>query len=120
MSNVLQELSPAELKEREKLVRLLRDELRNEEMTLVLLKKLRQSQQMKENIAVAPGRYIHLLSNLCQYYYPFFAGNGKKRKKNCPWRMFPSFVPLNSDIRLFEAISLDNIILHSFFFTYFC
>ncbi|XP_008474311.1 transcriptional repressor p66-beta [Diaphorina citri] len=50
----IKELSPAELKDRERLVRILRDELRNEEMTLVLLKKLRQSQQMKENIAVAP------------------------------------------------------------------
>ncbi|XP_018906953.2 transcriptional repressor p66-beta isoform X2 [Bemisia tabaci] len=53
----IKELTPAELKEREdreRFVRKLRDELRNEEMTLVLLKKLRQSQQMKENIAVAP------------------------------------------------------------------
>lgn len=36
------------------MVRRLREELRNEEMKLVLLKKLRQSQQMKENIAVVP------------------------------------------------------------------
>lgn len=49
-----QELSPAEVLERERLVRRLREELRNEEMKLVLLKKLRQSQQMKENIAVVP------------------------------------------------------------------
>ncbi|BES90478.1 GATA zinc finger domain containing 2B [Nesidiocoris tenuis] len=33
-------------------VRKLRDQLRNEEMTLVLLKKLRQSYQIKENVAV--------------------------------------------------------------------
>lgn len=50
----LQELSPAELEERERGLRKLREELRNEEMKLVLLKKLRQSQQMKENIAVVP------------------------------------------------------------------
>lgn len=37
------------------MLRKLREELRNEEMKLVLLKKLRQSQQMKENIAVAPS-----------------------------------------------------------------
>ena len=49
-----QELSPAELAERERGLRKLREELRNEEMKLVLLKKLRQSQQMKENIAVVP------------------------------------------------------------------
>ena len=37
------------------MLRKLREELRNEEMKLVLLKKLRQSQQMKENIAVTPS-----------------------------------------------------------------
>ncbi|XP_054277985.1 transcriptional repressor p66-beta-like isoform X2 [Macrosteles quadrilineatus] len=50
----IKELSPSEVLERERLVRRLREELRNEEMKLVLLKKLRQSQQMKENIAVVP------------------------------------------------------------------
>lgn len=50
-----QELSPAEVEERERMLRKLKEELRNEEMKLVLLKKLRQSQQMKENIAVAPS-----------------------------------------------------------------
>ena len=40
--------------EAEKKIRLLKDELRNEEMKLVLLKKLRQSQQMKENISIVP------------------------------------------------------------------
>ncbi|XP_075216234.1 transcriptional repressor p66-beta simjang isoform X4 [Lycorma delicatula] len=50
----IKELSPAEVREREKLVRRAQEELRNEEMKLVLLKKLRQSQQMKENIAVVP------------------------------------------------------------------
>lgn len=49
---MLQELSKEELIEKERLIRKLREELRNEEMKLVLLKKLKQSQQMKENIAV--------------------------------------------------------------------
>jgi transcriptional repressor p66 len=49
---LLQELSKEELVEKERLIRKLREELRNEEMKLVLLKKLKQSQQMKENIAV--------------------------------------------------------------------
>lgn len=40
--------------EAEKRIKLLKDELRNEEMKLVLLKKLRQSQQMKENISIMP------------------------------------------------------------------
>ncbi|KAJ9599621.1 hypothetical protein L9F63_026530, partial [Diploptera punctata] len=53
-SSTQKELSPAELAERERGLRKLREELRNEEMKLVLLKKLRQSQQMKENIAVVP------------------------------------------------------------------
>lgn len=51
----IKELSPAEVEERERMLRKLREELRNEEMKLVLLKKLRQSQQMKENIAVTPS-----------------------------------------------------------------
>ncbi|KAK7793641.1 hypothetical protein R5R35_006129 [Gryllus longicercus] len=50
----IKELTPAELQERERGLRKLREELRNEEMKLVLLKKLKQSQQMKENIAVVP------------------------------------------------------------------
>lgn len=48
----IKELSEQELYERGKIMKKLRDELRNEEMTLVLLKKLRQSHQLKENIAV--------------------------------------------------------------------
>lgn len=35
-------------------MRRLREELRAEEMKLVLLKKLKQSQQLKENVAVLP------------------------------------------------------------------
>ncbi|XP_059474794.1 transcriptional repressor p66-alpha isoform X2 [Neocloeon triangulifer] len=50
----IKELSTEELAEKERLIRKLREELRNEEMKLVLLKKLKQSQQMKENIAVLP------------------------------------------------------------------
>lgn len=50
----IKELSAAERMEAEKKIRLLKDELRNEEMKLVLLKKLRQSQQMKENISIVP------------------------------------------------------------------
>ncbi|XP_042902008.1 transcriptional repressor p66 alpha isoform X2 [Parasteatoda tepidariorum] len=41
---------PIELKEKRRLLRELRDELRSEEMKLVLLKKLHQSQMIKENI----------------------------------------------------------------------
>ncbi|KAG8196855.1 hypothetical protein JTE90_027567 [Oedothorax gibbosus] len=41
---------PEELREKRKLLRELRDELRSEEMKLVLLKKLHQSQMVKENI----------------------------------------------------------------------
>lgn len=39
---------------RERGLRRLREELRAEEMKLVLLKKLKQSQQLKENVAVLP------------------------------------------------------------------
>ena len=39
---------------RERGLRRLREELRAEEMKLVLLKKLKQSQQLKENVAVIP------------------------------------------------------------------
>lgn len=40
------------------MLRKLKEELKSEEMKLVLLKKLRQSQQLKENIAVpkAPSK----------------------------------------------------------------
>lgn len=48
----IKELSEQEIQERGRIMKKLRDELRNEEMTLVLLKKLRQSHQLKENIAV--------------------------------------------------------------------
>lgn len=51
----IKELTPAELKEREKGLRKLREDLRNEETKLVLLKKLKQSQHvMKENLVVTP------------------------------------------------------------------
>lgn len=50
----IKELSPSELKQRERGLRRLREELRAEEMKLVLLKKLKQSQQLKENVAVLP------------------------------------------------------------------
>lgn len=52
----IKELSPAEIWERERGLRKLREELRSEETKLVLLKKLKQSQQvmMKENLIVTP------------------------------------------------------------------
>lgn len=53
----IKELSPAELRDRERNLRKLREELRNEETKLILLKKLKQSQQimMKENLIVTPS-----------------------------------------------------------------
>lgn len=49
----MQELSAAEIWERDRGLRKLREELRNEETKLVLLKKLKQSQQvLKENLIV--------------------------------------------------------------------
>lgn len=50
----IKELTPQEVYQRERGLRRLREELRAEEMKLVLLKKLRQSQQLKENVAVVP------------------------------------------------------------------
>lgn len=50
----IKELSSDELAERERMLRKCREELKTEEMKLVLLKKLRQSQQLKENIAAVP------------------------------------------------------------------
>lgn len=51
----IKELSPSEIEEREKGLRKLREDLRNEETKLVLLKKLKQSQHvMKENLAFTP------------------------------------------------------------------
>ncbi|MPC19261.1 hypothetical protein E2C01_012177 [Portunus trituberculatus] len=47
----MKELTPEELAEKMKLVHRLQVELRNEEMKLVLLKKVRQSQVMKENVS---------------------------------------------------------------------
>lgn len=48
-------MSTVEIWERERGLRKLREELRNEETKLVLLKKLKQSQQvMKENLVVTP------------------------------------------------------------------
>lgn len=52
----LQELSAAEIWERERGLRKLREELRNEETKLVLLKKLKQSQMsLKENLLALGG-----------------------------------------------------------------
>ncbi|XP_018322979.1 transcriptional repressor p66-beta isoform X2 [Agrilus planipennis] len=50
----IKEYTPAELRQRERTLRKLREDLRAEEMKLVLLKKLKQSQQLKENVAVLP------------------------------------------------------------------
>lgn len=51
----IKELSASEIWERERTLRILREELRNEETKLVLLKKLKQSQHvMKENLIVTP------------------------------------------------------------------
>uniref|UniRef100_U5ERD8 Putative simjang n=1 Tax=Corethrella appendiculata TaxID=1370023 RepID=U5ERD8_9DIPT len=56
MSLPIKELSAAEVWERERGLRKLREELRCEETKLVLLKKLKQSQQMmKENLIVTPS-----------------------------------------------------------------
>ncbi|CAB0041887.1 unnamed protein product [Trichogramma brassicae] len=49
----IKELTPEELEEKEKQLRKLREEVRTEEMLLVLLKKIKQS-QLKENIAAVP------------------------------------------------------------------
>uniref|UniRef100_A0A182QAG9 Transcriptional repressor p66 coiled-coil MBD2-interaction domain-containing protein n=1 Tax=Anopheles farauti TaxID=69004 RepID=A0A182QAG9_9DIPT len=53
----IKELTAAEICERERGLRKLREELRSEETKLVLLKKLKQSQQvmMKENLIVTPS-----------------------------------------------------------------
>ncbi|XP_065087880.1 transcriptional repressor p66-beta isoform X3 [Ochlerotatus camptorhynchus] len=53
----IKELTAAEIWERERGLRKLREELRSEETKLVLLKKLKQSQQvmMKENLIVTPS-----------------------------------------------------------------
>ncbi|KAK9893107.1 hypothetical protein WA026_023827 [Henosepilachna vigintioctopunctata] len=50
----IKEMSPSEIKQRDRCLKRLREELRAEEMKLVLLKKLKQSQQLKENVAVLP------------------------------------------------------------------
>ena len=50
----IKEINSEELKRRQRKMRRLKQELRNEEMKLVLLKKLRQSQLMKENIVSTP------------------------------------------------------------------
>lgn len=52
----IKELSSDELAEREKNLRKLKEDLRSEEMKLVLLKKIKQSQQLKENIAAIPPK----------------------------------------------------------------
>lgn len=47
-----QELSPDKKTEFEKKIKFLKEELRNEEMKLIVLKKLRLSQLLKENIPI--------------------------------------------------------------------
>ena len=50
-----QEISKDELRERLELVKKLKSELKNEEMALVLLKKLKQSQQMTREVTSLGG-----------------------------------------------------------------
>lgn len=49
LASTLKELTPEEIKERERKIRRLKAELRNEETKLILLKKIRQTQVLKEN-----------------------------------------------------------------------
>lgn len=53
MLSYLQEFSPEELEEKRMLIKKLQTQLRNEEMSLVLLKKIRQSQVLAEQAAAA-------------------------------------------------------------------
>jgi transcriptional repressor p66 len=63
----IKELSAAEIWERERKLRKLREELRNEETKLILLKKIKHSQQvMKEN--KTPANLTHSAQNLSQTY----------------------------------------------------
>lgn len=63
----IKELSAAEIWDRERKLRKIREELRNEETKLVLLKKIKHSQQvMKEN--KTPANLVHGASNLSQNY----------------------------------------------------
>lgn len=63
----IKELSAAEIWERERKLRKIREELRNEETKLVLLKKIKHSQQvMKEN--KTPSNLSHGAQNLSQNY----------------------------------------------------
>lgn len=63
----IKELSAAEIWERERKLRKIREELRNEETKLVLLKKIKHSQQvMKEN--KTPSNLSHVAQNLSQNY----------------------------------------------------
>ena len=52
---IFQEISPEELQQKLELVKKLKNQLKNEEMTLVLLKKLKQSQQMTREVVGVSG-----------------------------------------------------------------
>lgn len=65
----IKELSAGEIWERERKLRKIREELRNEETKLVLLKKIKHSQQvMKEN--KTPANMAHGAQNLSTNYNP--------------------------------------------------
>lgn len=55
---VEREWAPGELREKRRLLRELRDELRSEEMKLVLLKKLHQSQAIKESLVSVASKIV--------------------------------------------------------------
>lgn len=60
----IKELTSFEIREREKKLRRLRDELRSEETKLILLKKLKQSQYvMKENLALSSASNLPTTNN---------------------------------------------------------
>jgi hypothetical protein len=74
-------LSSEELRERYELVKRLKSELKNEEMALVLLKKLKQSQQLP---AVVPAGSTTSLGGGATLTATRLAGGGKVEAKQPP------------------------------------
>lgn len=111
---------PEVLCEREKLIRVLKENLRTEEMTLVLLKKLQQSQQINQiaqNVTITPqAAHTKDHSNLLASQLP----TGKSAQPpmpHVPHHVKPPPPPLNRLVSIKMIYILSNLVNHNLFYS---
>ncbi|XP_076333755.1 transcriptional repressor p66-beta-like isoform X5 [Tachypleus tridentatus] len=106
----MEELRKEELEERELKIRKLREELRNEEMKLILLKKLRQSQTMKENMLSSsqPGKVASPIGRNVQSHFGS-CSRGRGSHTILPNKHFGQNVPQHSPLTVSQMLKNKNL-----------